>query len=274
MPEAHVACPVRDLLRTATEKLSAAGADTPSLDAELLLAHALGLRRDRLLVDPPTTLEADELARFEELTARRVQREPVAYILGSKHFRWINLTVDRRALIPRPETELLVEIGLALPSGSRVVDVGTGSGAVALALKFERPDLELWGTDTSAGALALAQENASSLRLDVRFVQGDLLQGAEGAVDAVLANLPYVADGTALEPEIERYEPAEALFAGPDGLDVIRRLVPAAEHVKLLALEIGVDQATPVRDLLHGHGYRTEVYRDLAGHERVVVGRA
>jgi release factor glutamine methyltransferase len=273
LPEARVACPVGELLRDATGRLTAAGIDTPSLDAELLLAHALELRRDRLLVDPPAALKPEETARFEELIARRVDREPVAYILGNKHFRWVNLAVDRRVLVPRPETELLVEIGLALRSGSRVVDVGTGSGAVALALKFERPDLELWGTDVSADALAVAGENARQLKLEVRWLQGDLLDGVEHPVDAVLANLPYVADGTPLEPEITRYEPAQALFGGPDGLDLIRRLVPAATEVPFLALEIGPGQAAPVTELLHTHGYRTEMYRDLAGHERVVVGR-
>ena len=273
MPEA-VVCPVHELLRDATARLDAAGVDTPSLDAELLLAHALGLRRDRLLIDPPAEIRPEERAGFEELLGRRLAREPVAYILGSKHFRWINLNVDRRVLIPRPETELLVEIGLALPTGSRVVDVGTGSGAVALALKFERPDLEICGTDTSHDALAVARENAEQLRLDVRFEQGDLLDGVAPPIDAAIANLPYVADGTPLEPEISRYEPAQALFAGPDGLDVITRLIPAAEEIRFLALEIGPEQAEPVCELLHRHGHRTEVYRDLAGHERVVVGRA
>jgi release factor glutamine methyltransferase len=273
MPDAGVAFPVRELLQDATARLADAGVDTPSLDAELLLADALGIRRDTLLVDPPTDVPARSLVRFGELLGRRLQREPVAYILGNKHFRWINLAVDGRVLVPRPETELLVEIGLALPTDSRVVDVGTGSGAVALALAFERPDLEIWGTDISAEALAVAEENAARLRLDVRFVHGDLLDGVPGAVDAVLANLPYVADGTPLEPEISRYEPAEALYAGPDGLDVIRSLVRAADDVRFLALEIGQGQDIAVAELLHAHDYRTEMYRDLAGHERVVVGR-
>src|SRR5207302_2404618 len=148
-----------------------------------------------------------ELARFRKLVARRADREPVAYILGSKPFRWITVSVDRRVLIPRPETELLVEAGLAVPGDSRVVDVGTGSGAVALALAFERPDLEVWGTDLSAGAIAVAEENARRLGLNVSFVQGDLLNGVPEPVDAVLANLPYVAEGTPLQPEIARFEP-------------------------------------------------------------------
>jgi release factor glutamine methyltransferase len=274
MPDAELACPVTVRLREATARLASAGVDTPSLDAELLLAHALEVRRDRLLVDPPQITD-EAAARFEELLGRRIEREPVAYILGNKHFRWINVLVDPRVLVPRPETELLVEIGLALPSGSRVVDVGTGSGAVALALAFERPDLEVWGTELSADALAVAEENAARLRLDVQFVEGDLLDGVPCPIDAVLANLPYVVDGTPLQLEIARYEPPEALFAGPDGLAVMRRLVSAVATagVPFVALEVGEGQAAAVAELLHGQGYRTETYRDLAGHERVVVGR-
>jgi len=268
---AAVASP--EVLRDATATLRDAGVDTPGLDAELLLAHALGIRRDRLIIDGPTELGPEELARFHELLGRRADREPLAYIVGNKHFRWINVAVDRRVLVPRPETELLVEIGLALPSGPRVLDVGTGSGAVALALAFERPDLEIWGSDSSADAIEVARENATRLSLNVRFVEADLLNGVPGRFDAVLANLPYVADGTPLEPEISLYEPAEALFAGPDGLDLIRRLAEAVAGVPVVVLEIGLGQAAAVAELLHEQGFRTEVYRDLAGHERVVVGR-
>jgi release factor glutamine methyltransferase len=271
LPEAPA---LREALRGAVATLTQAGVDTPALDAELLLAGTLGLRREQLVIEGPPRLGPEELNRFRELLARRQGREPVAYILGRKPFRWITLSVDRRVLIPRPETELLVEIGLALPTGSRVVDVGTGSGAVALALAFERPDLEVWGSDVSADAIAVAEENARRLSLDVRFVQGDLLEGIQRPVDAVLANLPYVADGTPLQPEIARFEPAEALFAGPDGLSVIRRMVAAAEGVDRLALEVGPDQAQATVQLLRDRGWRTEVHRDLAGHERIVVGRA
>ena len=274
MPEACAQGVVRELLREATERLAAAGVDTPSLDAELLLADALGLGRERLLVDPPAELRPDGLVRFGGLLERRAQREPVAYILGSKHFRWINVAVDRRVLIPRPETELLVEIGLAVPGG-RVVDVGTGSGAVALALAFERPDLEVWGTDVSPDALAVARDNAQRLGLErVRFVHGDLLEGVPGPVAAVLANLPYVAEGSELAPEIERYEPAGALFAGPDGLEVIRRMVDGAAEVPLLVLEIGLGQGDEVAALVQAAGFRrSERVRDLAGIERVVIAR-
>jgi release factor glutamine methyltransferase len=184
----------------------------------------------------------------------------------------LSLRVDERVLIPRPETELLVEVGLLLSRGARVVDVGCGSGAVALALKDERPDLSVVGVDASPGAIEVACANAGRLGLDVEFIVGDLLGGV-GACDAVLANLPYVADGASLPPEIARYEPAWALFGGPDGLDVIRRLVGALDSVALVALEVGFDQAAAVASLLADAGFGSvERLRDLAGHERVVVG--
>jgi release factor glutamine methyltransferase len=251
------------LLETASARLESAGCATPRLDAELLLAHALGVDRARLYVDdqplPPG---------FDSLLTRRVAREPMAYILGYKDFRRIRLAVDRRVLIPRPETELLVEAALSLPEGSRVADVGTGSGAVALALKDERPDLQVSGFDLSTDALDVARANAARLGLEVRFAQADLLD--DGRYDAVVANLPYVPSGVQLQPEIADYEPAQALFAGPDGLDLIRRLIARVDEVPFVALEIGFGQEGSVAELLGG---RTEILRDLAGHERVVTRR-
>jgi release factor glutamine methyltransferase len=253
--------------------LAAAGVDTPRLDAELLLAAALGVDRTRLFVDAPAVDPAN-LARYEQLIERRVAREPVAYILGRRDFRRLTLAIDRRVLIPRPETELLVEVGLSLPTGVRVADVGTGSGAVALALKDERPDLDVVGIDLNKGAVAVARDNASRLGLAASFVVGDLLDGLAGRFDAVLANLPYVADGTELAPEISEWEPASALFAGADGLDVIRRLVSQVAGVSVVALEIGFDQADAVASLVRDAGFASvQRLRDLAGHERVVVGR-
>ncbi len=263
-----------ETLAAATATLANAGSDTPRLDAELLLAEALGVGRERLLLDADRPVDGAALERFEALVGRREAREPVAYILGRKEFRRITLEVDPRVLIPRPETELLVEVGLSLPDGARVVDVGTGSGAVALALKDERPDLEVIGAELSAGALEVARVNAGRLGLDVELVQADLLDGVEPPFDAVLANLPYVESGVTLAPEIAGHEPAEALFAGADGLDAIRRLTEQARGAPLLALEIGAGQASEVRALLERAGFRRlDVLRDLAGHERVVVGR-
>ena len=228
------------------------------------------------MIDRDVAVDRAARDRFEALLVRREAREPVAYILGRRAFRRLELSVDRRVLIPRPETELLVEVGLSLPAGARVVDVGTGSGAVALALKDERRDLVVRGVDVSADAVDVARANASALGLDVEFACGDLLEDVSD-VDAVLANLPYVADGAELPPEITRYEPAGALFAGADGLDLVRRLVGvvAGPGVALLALEIGPEQADEVSGLLWGAGFaEVAVRHDLAGLARVVVGTA
>ena len=268
--------PVREALDSAVVALSAAGVDTPRLDAEVLLAHTLGVDRTRLVIDRDRPVEGPAVRAFQDAVRRRsVGREPVAYITGVKGFRHIDLHVDGRVLIPRPDTEILVEAALDLPRGARVIDVGTGSGAVALALKDERPDLDVTGTDASPGALAVARANAARLGLDVRFREADLLDGA-GEVDAVLSNPPYVEDGAPLQPEIERHEPPAALYAGADGLAVIRRLAAqaGASAARLLALEVGMGQADEVAVVLRDAGFATtETRRDLAGIERVVIGR-
>lgn len=261
--------PVREALDSARIAIAAAGSDTADLDAQLLLAHALGVDRAALIMDPARAVEGAAIRTFQDLVRRRsAGREPVAYLLGTKGFRHLDLAVDPRVLVPRPETELLVEVGLTLPAGARAHDACTGSGAVALALKHERPDLRVSGSDLSADAVAVARANAERLGLDVAFAVGDLLDGV-GEVDAVLANPPYVEDGAALPAEL-RHEPAGALFAGADGLDVIRRLLAAA-HAPLLAVEVGAGQAAAVAALMGGR--EVEVLRDLAGIERVVAGR-
>jgi release factor glutamine methyltransferase len=199
---------------------------------------------------------------------RRVfDHEPVAYIVGRKGFRHIELDVDPRVLIPRPETEHLVEAALALPAGARVVDVGTGSGAVALALKDERPDLVVTASDIEEDALAVARENAARLGLDVSFVAADLLP--EGEFDAVVANLPYLGPDDQLPG---KHEPLRALLGGADGLMFIERLV-AQVQAPFIALEVGEGQSARVGEMLRAKGYTTEVVPDLAGIERVVVGR-
>ncbi len=271
MPELAAAPTVAQVLRDATSALAAS--DTPRLDAEVLLAHVLGVDRSRLVVDARLKLDTPALHAFHDLVARRAAHEPVAYILGRKEFRRITLSVDPRVLIPRPETELLVEVGLTLPSGASVVDVGTGSGAVALALASERPDLSVWATDLSSEALEVARANGFHLGVEVEFVQADLLDGVARSFDAVLANLPYVAAGAELPPDVARYEPTGALFAGEDGLDVIRRLVDEVRDVSLVGLEVGFDQARSVAALLAPCTNSIEIVCDLAGHERVVVGR-
>jgi release factor glutamine methyltransferase len=251
----------------ATRRLAEAGSDTPRLDAELLLAHAMGVDRTELVLRPDA--QVPEPA-FSELVARRAAREPVAYILGRRGFRRIELLVDRRVLIPRPETETLVEAVLDLPFGARAHDVGTGSGAVALALKDERPDLVVSGSDASPGAVEVAWANAERLGLDVTFEVAEGLP--PGTFDLVVANLPYVREDewATLEPELTRYEPREALVSGADGLDAIRELVTAAPAGMRLALEHAPAQAATVRSLLHD----ARTLLDLAGRDRVTLGTA
>jgi release factor glutamine methyltransferase len=279
MPSGITAGRVREALQTATEALAAAGVETPRLDAELLLAEATGRDRARLAAEPEAGVMPDAGRRFSEMVRRRIRREPVAYILGRKGFRRIELTVDRRALIPRPETELLVEIALELEPRT-ALDVGTGSGAVALALADELPACTVTATETSAQALTLARENAERLGINgrLRLEAGTVPEGR--SFDLVLANLPYVRDDEweGLAPEITRYEPRGALVAGAEGIEAIASVAPAAVAALApagsLALEVGAGQAGAVAELLLDLGFRqVEGRQDLTGIPRVVLGR-
>jgi release factor glutamine methyltransferase len=270
---------VREASAAACDALAAAGVEDARLDAELLLAEATGWNRARLAAEPEAPIDPGAARRFGEMVRRRLRREPVAYILGRKGFRGLELAVDGRALIPRPETELLVEIALELEPRT-ALDVGTGSGAVALAVADELPDCEVTGTDTSTEALGLARQNAERLGVDSRvsFQRGTVPEGRR--FDLVLANLPYVGEEEweGLAPEITRYEPREALVGGADGVEAIASTVPATvsalEPGASLALEVGADQAGPVAELLLDLGFgQVEGRPDLAGIPRVVLAR-
>jgi release factor glutamine methyltransferase len=277
----------REALAAAADALRAAGVQSPRLDAELLLTEATGRDRVRLAAEPEAGVPAAAARRFGEMVRRRLRREPVAYILGRKGFRGLELEVDRRVLVPRPETELLVELALEL-GPRRVLDMGTGSGAVALAIADELPGCELIATDTSAAALEVVRANAERLGLAGRVelheamlppaaVGGDGQSGSQGFLfDLVVANLPYVSEAEwgGLEPEVTGWEPREALLAGEDGLDVIRAAIPIAATVApALALEVGAGQAPAVSELLFEAGFNAvETRADLAGIPRVVWG--
>ncbi|HKB51767.1 MAG TPA: peptide chain release factor N(5)-glutamine methyltransferase [Solirubrobacterales bacterium] len=288
MAAAATAGSVREALGGAADALAAMGVETPRLDAELLLAEATGWSRARMATEPELGVPAPAARRFGEMVRRRLRREPVAYILGRKGFRSIELTVDRRVLIPRPETELLVELALEL-GPRRVLDIGTGSGAIALAIAGELPSCEVIATDASRAALEVASANAARLGLAerVKLVEATLPPGLD-ELDLIVANLPYVAESEwgDLEPEVTKWEPRQALLAGADGLDAIRGLLadrgrlllPKAQQKTtaglVLALEVGEGQAGAVAELMRGAGFGAiETRADLAGILRVVIGR-
>lgn len=268
----------KEALEAATDALGAAGVDSPRLDAEILLAHATGTTRGSILAGPETPVDPVATRAFAEFVRRRLRREPVAYITGRKGFRRIELSVDRRVLVPRPETELLVEVALELEPAS-VLDVGTGSGAIAFAIADELPNARVVATDLYPDALEAARENAAQLSLAsrVRLAHGTL---ASGEFELIVANLPYVSEREwqGLEPELRDWEPRGALTPGPTGLEAIDALlgelsVSPATSAKAIALEVGEGQAPTVADRVRRAGFTgIEARRDLAGIERVVIG--
>jgi release factor glutamine methyltransferase len=271
---------VREVLRRAAEHLAANGSDTPRLDAELLLAHALGVPRIELYTHLDRPLDPAELDAARALVARRASREPLQYVLGEWGFRRLTLTVDRRALIPRPETEVVVERCLALLDGleaPRVLDVGTGSGAIALAVADEHPGAVVTAIDVSSDALALAAENAARTGLPLALAQHDLFDGLPGGPwSLVVSNPPYVDPderGT-LQPEVRDWEPPEALFGRDAVAAVARGALDVLERRGALVLEVGDGQAEASAALLGVLGYDdVRVTPDLSGRDRVVEGR-
>jgi release factor glutamine methyltransferase len=265
---------------------SGAAPATAVLDADVLLAFALGVTKEEVLAHPERALPADAGARFDELVERRRGGEPVAYLRGWKEFYGLRFSVDPRVLIPRPETETLVEEARQLIGGRAltVVDVGTGSGAIACAIAVHERTARIIATDISADALAVAGANAQALgvaeRVELR--QGDLLGPIVERADVVCANLPYLREDALASLDGERtslaFEPRAAVIAGRDGLAVIRRAVADLPRVLAPAgvalFECDPPQAAPIGELLRGIGLTVRVVRDLAGDERVVAGAA
>ncbi len=270
-----------EVLKWTQQRFADRGIESARLEAEVLLAHALGSTRVALYTGYDRPLEEPELAKYRDLVRRRLTGEPVAYLTGEQEFWSLPLTVDARVLIPRRDTETLVETARRLaPAARRIADIATGSGAVALALARELPDARVVATDLSADALAVARANVTRHGLDARveLLQGDLCAPLQDLFDLIVSNPPYIpsADIAGLSPEVRR-EPRAALDGGRDGLDVLRRLVgQARRHLEggFLAVEHGFDQGSAVRGLFTAAGYEdVTTTRDLAGQERVTSGK-
>lgn len=263
-------------LGRATEQLSKSS-DTPRLDAELLMAASLGIGRDRLILDDP---RGEAPAKFLDYVGRRAKGEPIAYITGHRAFWTVDLEVGPGALVPRPDSETLIAYAVEFFAGTagpkRILDLGTGPGTLLLAALDEWPQATGLGVDASEAALTYARRNAERLGMAGRaeFRIGDWAEGIEERFDLVLCNPPYVAEGAETGPGVIEYEPHEALFAGPDGLDDYRRLAPAIGG--LLApggtagIEIGLDQAASVAGLLETEGHKPALVRDLGGRPRAL----
>jgi release factor glutamine methyltransferase len=274
---------VRSLLESARQRLANAGCDKPGLDAEVLLAHTLHKDRSWLYAHPLEIPSQHHLDEFYRLLTRRERREPVAYLTGHKAFFALEFQVNQYVLIPRPETELLVEtaIQMASRSFSSIADVGTGSGCIAIALAKNVAEASFFAVDVSPQALQLAQKNAArhGVADRISFLEGDLLQPLPGPVDLIVSNPPYVSDEElrAAAPEINQYEPPLALAGGHDGLEIIRQLLPQAKD-KLkpggsLLVEIGASQGPAATDLVNSHfpAASVQIKKDLAGLDRLLV---
>lgn len=279
---------IQEELAQAMAILRRAQVDTSQLDAEVLMAHALGVPRVHVISYPGQRLRHDVAHRFEEMIARRAKREPLAYITDEKEFWGLSFDVTPAALIPRPETETLVEAALSSLKGRAnplVADIGAGSGCVAIAIVIELPDAVVYATEVSSDAAALARRNALKHQVEIRVavLEGDLFgpisEDLRGKLDAVVSNPPYIpsAEMDFLQPEIANYEPRGALDGGPDGMEYHRRILTAARDWLrpggLVHLEVGVGQAEKVTAYAREQGYaQLRITSDLAGIGRVVSG--
>ncbi|MDD3653249.1 MAG: peptide chain release factor N(5)-glutamine methyltransferase [Desulfotomaculaceae bacterium] len=276
---------IKEAINLARRQLIESGSASPALDAEVLLAHVTGHDRAGLYRDWEKILTPGEEARFKMMVDKRRDGMPVAYLTGYKEFMGLSFAVNHFVLIPRPETELMVELALQLaPPGAVVVDAGTGSGAIAVSLAYFRPDVRIYATEQSREAIETARSNAIRHGLEnrVKFYQGDLLAplsglNLAGRADLLTANLPYIATGDlpSLPREVRLFEPVSALDGGTDGLDLYRRLIPGAATILrpggILLAEIGSDQREAVAKLLQPTLWEVTVQKDLAGRDRLVV---
>lgn len=280
------------VLHSAVSRLLRAGIETARLDAEVLLGHALGMTRERLILALPMSLNGAQAARYEELLQRRLARAPVAYVTGQQEFWSLNFQVTPGVLVPRPETERLVEIAgtfaarLASTRRLCLLDIGTGSGAIAISLANELPQADVWATDISPAALAIARANAlrNGVAGRIEFICADFFApftAGNGRFDLIVANPPYIPsdDIAALAPEVSHWEPRLALDGGADGLVFYRRFAAEVRSSLTpdgaLILEIGAAMSAQVTELFVGAGYRSiETFQDYAGKDRVVVVRA
>ena len=273
------------LLKEAESQLDMKGVPTPALDAQVLLAHCIGRDRSFLHAHPEREFSDAEARRFRLLIARRMNREPVAYITGMKEFWSLPIAVNRNVLIPRPDTEIVVEAALNLferLEKTRILEIGTGSGAISITMATEREKAIITATDYSREALAVAVRNALNNGAEQRitFLQGDLFTPVTGRYDIIVSNPPYISEGDfdLLEPEVREHEPRAALIAGPDGTEFHRRLVEGAPDFLAdggwLVMELGVGQKKALEKMMHENGYCDIVFdRDYAGIERVVRAR-
>lgn len=283
---------LRQTLAEGAQRLFPAGVETPQLDAEVILSHVLAMTREQLLVSQDLPLSAEQIRQYRELLSRRLTREPVAYITGRQEFWSLDFHVMADVLIPRPETERLIEISLALTGelpqteSLQVLDIGTGSGAIAVSLAKELPSAMIWATDVSFAALKVARRNAArnGVTARVQFFHGDLFEAASefaGRFDLIVLNPPYIrsAEIDALEPEVSLWEPRGALDGGADGLDFYRRIARQARDYLTpngaVAVEVGADMGKEVGRLFTAAGRYTGVaiFQDYAGRDRVVVAR-
>lgn len=273
---------VRQKLEELIARFTRAGIPNPKVDAEWLLEDTLGWSRTRRVLEAEFLLKPKDLEQLESWALRRESREPLQWILGSTEFYGLNIHVRSGVLIPRPETERLVELALGrlrvMPGSPRVLDLGCGTGAIALCIKSELPRARVLASDINPEAVQLALENASRLGLEIEVIETNLFDGIEGRFDLIVSNPPYLPefDAATLEPEVQR-EPANALFSGADGLDLARMLVRTArERLGLngwLLLELDPRNAPVMRQELEDFGWRARLEADLAGRERFVVAR-